>query len=257
MSNQSTITAFLQGKGLSPAAIAGIEGNLEVESPGYDPTNHTGDNGTSWGIAQWHDSRHIDLQNYAATQGKSWTDLTTQLNFLWRDLSGNYNQPGGLLSKLKSPSITPAQAAADWSQTYEVNAGGSAKRQADANQIAAGKDFSSSGGGYFGQGLVNALSAPGQAIGTIVSDAYGITPLGHVTNAAGGIVNTVKDTESATVAVGKAAVSTAAWVSDPHNWLRVAMVIGGGAAILIGTYIAFKDTGAGKLATKGAALAAI
>lgn len=237
MSNQSTITAFLQGKGLSPAAIAGIEGNLQVES-GFDPTNHSGDGGTSWGIAQWHLSRQQALVNYAAAQGTPWSNLNTQLNYLWNDLTSNY---GGLLNTLKTPGITPGAAATAFSQQYEVNAGGAAPRVAAANKIAGG------GSSYFGSGLINALSAPGDAIKSV---------LGGAGSAASDVVSGIKNTEDATVAVGKAAVSTAEWVSNPHNWLRVAQVVGGGMLVILGAYIAFKDTGAGKAASDAGKAAA-
>lgn len=52
---------------------------------------------------------------------------------------------------------------------------------------------------------------------------------------------------SAISGVDDAAKATATWVGNWHNWLRVGYVIGGGALILLGVYIAFGDTVAGQL----------
>lgn len=134
--NQATITAFLASKGLTANQIAGIEGNLKVES-GFDPTNNKGDGGTSWGIAQWHLGRRDALVRYAAARGKPWTDLQTQLDYLWSELSGPYKK--STLDPLSAPGITAAQAATVFDRKFEGSTLSSLPlRVKYANQIAAG-----------------------------------------------------------------------------------------------------------------------
>ena len=95
---------FFKSKGLSYNQSMGIVGNLMHESGDKTLNNITniGDNGTSFGMAQWHDSkdskRWTALKNYAKSIGKSESDFDTQLNFVWKELSENSKW----LSNLKS-----------------------------------------------------------------------------------------------------------------------------------------------------------
>lgn len=84
------VYGFLTGKGYSPGAAAGIMGNLFAES-GMDPTRRQGGGGPAAGIAQWENAnaqagRWKDMANYAASKGKDWTDLESQLEFLVQEL---------------------------------------------------------------------------------------------------------------------------------------------------------------------------
>jgi lysophospholipase L1-like esterase len=90
------IMIFLKNKGLSTSQAAGIIGNLQVES-NFDP-NAVGDNGTSYGIAQWHKSRFDSLKQWSKKNGLKWNSLDAQLQFLWWELN---NSETGALSKLK------------------------------------------------------------------------------------------------------------------------------------------------------------
>ena len=73
--------------GYSDAATAGILGNMEQES-GVDPTTIQGGGaGPAAGIAQWENyntksSRWLNMSNYAASKGRDWTDLESQLEFI-------------------------------------------------------------------------------------------------------------------------------------------------------------------------------
>ena len=88
------VWAFLRSKGFSAAAAAGIMGNLYQES-GVNPKSIQGNgNGPAAGIAQWENyntksSRWKELYNYAAKKGKDWTDLGSQLNFLYKELTSS------------------------------------------------------------------------------------------------------------------------------------------------------------------------
>lgn len=82
---ESQVAAFLRGKGLDDLHVAAIMGNMSAES-GINPSA-TEAGGTGIGICQWSYGRASGLKMYAASQGKSWTDLTVQLDFFWdRDI---------------------------------------------------------------------------------------------------------------------------------------------------------------------------
>jgi lysophospholipase L1-like esterase len=91
-----TIMVFLKNKGLTTSQAAGVIGNLQTES-NLDP-NAVGDNGTSYGIAQWHLSRFDNLKNWSKKNGLKWNSLDAQMQFLWWELN---NTETSALSKLK------------------------------------------------------------------------------------------------------------------------------------------------------------
>jgi len=91
-----TLMVFLKNKGLTTSQAAGVIGNLQTES-NLDP-NAVGDNGTSYGIAQWHLSRFDNLKNWSKKNGLKWNSLDAQMQFLWWELN---NTETSALSKLK------------------------------------------------------------------------------------------------------------------------------------------------------------
>lgn len=125
MANDKTIWEFLKAKGLNDFGAAGLMGNLYAES-GLSPTNlqNTYNNkfcmtdeeyttsvdrgsyknfvrdSAGYGLAQWTFwSRKQGLYNYAKAKGTSIGDLTTQLEYLFQELSSGYQS---VLSVLKS-----------------------------------------------------------------------------------------------------------------------------------------------------------
>lgn len=86
-STQAKVWNFLKSKGFTDAQAAGIMGNIEIESR-FNPAAEQ-IKGNKWaggkGLFQW-DDRKGNLYNYAASKGKSWTDLQTQLDFFWKEL---------------------------------------------------------------------------------------------------------------------------------------------------------------------------
>lgn len=98
---------------ISPAAAAGIVGNFAAESS-FD-TTAGGDNGTSFGLAQWHAGRFDALKDFAESRGTDWTDLQTQLDFTWKELNESYT---GVLKALRNAE-TPEQAAKVFMDDYE------------------------------------------------------------------------------------------------------------------------------------------
>lgn len=78
---------FLIGKGFTPESACAILGNIHQES-----SFRTGaTNGTHFGLCQWGGSRFENLKALADQKGTSWTDVRTQLEFLWSELCGSHS----------------------------------------------------------------------------------------------------------------------------------------------------------------------
>lgn len=84
-SNQAKVWNYLKARGLSDHAVAGIMGNIERESRFNPAAKEQG--GTGIGLAQWSFGRANNLKNFAKRKGKAWSDLNTQLDFLWHELT--------------------------------------------------------------------------------------------------------------------------------------------------------------------------
>jgi len=156
----SSIVSFLRGKGLPSAAIAGILGNIQIES-GFNTGAANASEGAI-GLAQWEGGRRTALQNYAAQHGMHETDLNAQLGYLWQELSGPYS---GVLSQLKT-ATDPAAAAAIWDGQYEVSSG-----QARDQRVAAAQHFAANG--LSGAGL-NIQQSGG--LGAMSANATSLSP---------------------------------------------------------------------------------
>jgi cell wall-associated NlpC family hydrolase len=81
---------FLAQQGLSPAAIAGVMGNLKQES-GIDPKKLQYGGGPGRGICQWEThppsgGRWDALLNWAKGAGKDEWAIETQLEWMWKEL---------------------------------------------------------------------------------------------------------------------------------------------------------------------------
>lgn len=120
--------SFFIGKGLTPQQSAGLVGNLLSES-GLDP-NSLGDNGSARGIAQWHPDRFAGLTALAAQLGTAVTDLNTQLQYVWQELTTTNSSA---LAALKAQS-TPEGSAQVIGQLYERCAACSDPNSLDVRQ---------------------------------------------------------------------------------------------------------------------------
>ena len=107
------IIKFLKGKGLSLEQSVGITANLQQESS-LNP-NAKGDNGTSFGIAQWHKERGQYMMKWTESKGYKSNSLEGQLEFLWHELSTDYKN---VLDELKNTN-TPEEAAEVFVRKYE------------------------------------------------------------------------------------------------------------------------------------------
>lgn len=118
-SEQSAFNFFV-AKGLTKAQAAGIVGNLIQESS-VIPTAVEYGGGPGRGIAQWSvggrwdTSYHDNVTWYANQQGTSRWSLTTQLNFIWYELT---TQGYGYTSLRNATNVTDATLA--FQRYYEI-----------------------------------------------------------------------------------------------------------------------------------------
>ncbi len=116
------ILAFVtEEMGLNTAAACGILANIEAES--NFRTNCVGDNGTSYGLCQWHNSRFQDLKSFCLLRGLDYTTLEGQLQFMFHELKTTY--PGTYNKLLRVPNTSQGayDAAWAWCIYYERPAG--------------------------------------------------------------------------------------------------------------------------------------
>tara|TARA_R110000782_G_scaffold177879_2_gene268784 strand:+ start:2221 stop:2703 length:483 start_codon:yes stop_codon:yes gene_type:complete len=107
------IARFLMGLGYSKSNASGIAGNIYTESK-YDP-QAIGDNGTSFGLAQWHKSRWDRLKNWSNERGLNINLFDTQLRFIDWELN---NTEKKAKSELLSTN-TPRDSAYAFAKYYE------------------------------------------------------------------------------------------------------------------------------------------
>jgi hypothetical protein len=110
----SEVYNFLIKNGLSPSGATGVIGNLMAES-NVRPTA-VGDQGTSGGIAQWHNGRWDALNTYAKQHNMQANTLAAQEQFLVYEMKNKYP---GLWKSLSSKGISEGNAAALVMQQYE------------------------------------------------------------------------------------------------------------------------------------------
>ncbi len=127
-----TIFDFLVDEmGLNSAAACGVLANIEQES-NFNP-NLYGDNGSSYGICQWHNGRFDNLKSFCAKNGYSWKTLEGQLYFLKYELEKQESTTGYILDKIKvvpNSAQGAYQAAYDWCYYFERPANKTAKSEA-------------------------------------------------------------------------------------------------------------------------------
>ena len=197
----------LMSMGFTASAAAGVVGNLVQES-GLR-TDAIGDNGTSGGLAQWHNERLDALKRFAAARGKKWTDLDTQIEFLAEEMRTSYADTYAKMQSAELPEIAsqimtdeyeiPDPASANYAQR-QANARAAYEAMQSGNKRA---DDDHGGGG----GEYDSLVAPtSYAAGFAAGGTAGLMPMANSTaNYNGGVVN-----------VGGIVVNCGN-VSDPHG----------------------------------------
>lgn len=181
----------LMSMGFTASAAAGVVGNLVQES-GLR-TDAIGDNGTSGGLAQWHNERLDALKRFAAARGKKWTDLDTQIEFLAEEMRTSYADTYAKMQSAELPEIAgqimtdeyekPDSASANYAQR-QANARAAYEAMKSGNKQA--DDYHGSGGGGY-----DSLVAPtSYAAGFAAGGTAGLMPMANSTaNYNGGVVN--------------------------------------------------------------------
>lgn len=179
--------------GFTASAAAGVVGNLVQES-GLR-TDAIGDNGTSGGLAQWHNERLDALKRFAAARGKDWTDLDTQIEFLAEEMRTSYADTYAKMQNAELPEIAgqimtdeyeiPDPASANYSQR-RANARAAYEAMKSANkQTSADASHGGAGGSYDSLVLPTSYAAGFAAGGTA-----GLMPMANSTaNYNGGVIN--------------------------------------------------------------------
>ncbi len=180
----------LMSMGFTASAAAGVVGNLVQES-GLR-TDAIGDNGTSGGLAQWHNERWEALKRFAAARGKDWTDLDTQIEFLAEEMRTSYADTYAKMQNAELPEIAgqimtdeyeiPDSASANYAQR-QANARAAYEAMQSGNKQA--DDYHGGGGGGY-----NSLVAPTSYAAYAAGGFAGLMPMANSTaNYNGGVVN--------------------------------------------------------------------
>lgn len=229
MENPVRVYQLLKMAGLSQAAIAGIMGNIDVES-GFNPAAYNAREGAI-GIAQWEGGRRTALQQFAASHGTTETDLDTQVAFLLTEA----NQRGNLAAM--QGYSDPAQAAAYWDANYEVSSG-SARQQRESvaqqvYQVIAGPAYGSSASVAGGNVFASLKNTPVADMGSIASGLKNLFlfPM-HVGNSIGGAISGGVHTASSIADIIPNLFTMTSFMVNPANWWRIGGGVLGSALIL-------------------------
>ena len=117
---QVIYTYLTTNMGLSHAAACGIIANIQVES-GFNP-HALGDNGTSYGICQWHAGRWDNMKVWCTSNGYDWTTLDGQLHYLEHDLRDLHPSIYNFISTVEESSQGAYDAAYYWCVYFEIPA---------------------------------------------------------------------------------------------------------------------------------------
>lgn len=177
--------------GFTASAAAGVVGNLVQES-GLR-TDAIGDNGTSGGLAQWHNERLDALKRFAAARGKEWTDLDTQIEFLAEEMRTSYADTYAKMQSAELPEIAgqimtdeyeiPDPASANYSQR-RANARAAYEAMQSGNKQT--DDYHGGGGG----GHDSLVAPTSYAAGFAIGGTAGLMPMANSTaNYNGGVIN--------------------------------------------------------------------
>lgn len=181
----------LMSMGFTASAAAGVVGNLVQES-GLR-TDAIGDNGTSGGLAQWHNERLDALKRFAAARGKKWTDLDTQIEFLAEEMRTSYADTYAKMQSAELPEIA-GQIMTDEYEIPDPASANYAQRQANARAAYEAMRFGNKqaddyhGGG--GGGYDSLVAPTSYAAGFAAGGTAGLMPMANSTaNYNGGVVN--------------------------------------------------------------------
>lgn len=121
LSNEQIVFNYLiNNMGLNSAAACGVLSNIKSESS-FRP-NALGDNDTSYGICQWHNSRWTNLKNYCNNNDYDWTSLDGQLHYLEYELEASYPAVWNKLHSVSNTADGAYNAGWYWCYYFEIPA---------------------------------------------------------------------------------------------------------------------------------------
>lgn len=176
---RNMVEHFLRSKGLNEYAIAGILGNIMVES-GFNPNAYNSGEGAI-GFCQWEGGRRVALRQWALNHhGADESDAQSQLGFMWHELNTGYTS---VLHTLRN-ATSAGQAAAVFDAHFEISSGEARQERVDyANQYYSGKGpnptytgSGSTGGGGGG----NSTDGGGGGGGLGAADYKSVDSLGNL-----------------------------------------------------------------------------
>ena len=115
---QEQIFNYLKSKGFNNAAICGILANIQHES--NFSTSALGDNGSSYGICQWHLGRWDRLKSYCNNNGLDWHSMEGQLEYLMHELETGYTGVYNTLKNVPNTAQGAYDAAYKWTVEFEI-----------------------------------------------------------------------------------------------------------------------------------------
>lgn len=95
---QERVYNFLRAKGFSAAAACGVMGNIDVES-GFDATIEEIGNAIGYGLCQWSFERRTNLVNWCNNNGRDYTTVEGQLDYLIYELEGGDSTCAALMNQ--------------------------------------------------------------------------------------------------------------------------------------------------------------
>lgn len=131
-SNKEIIYNYLKGKGLNDKAIAGVMGNIQLESNFNTAATNKGSG--AYGLFQWLGGRKEALKNFAKENGTSAGNIYTQLDFFWYELNNSESKSKDVL--FNSNYGSASQYAEAFEKSFERSGGaGNSKRKEYAEDI--------------------------------------------------------------------------------------------------------------------------
>ncbi len=128
--NMQTVCLSLLSSGFSPYAVAGLLANIKAES-NFNPTA-LGDNGTSYGLCQWHKGRWDRLKNFC---GAEESDIGCQLSYLVHELKQGYTNVYNVLLNSNSAFETGYRFCYNFEIPASRNSGGCDRRGNTAESL--------------------------------------------------------------------------------------------------------------------------
>ena len=121
MDAETAVTTYLRREmKLNQAAIQGILANMEYESD-FSPTAW-GDDGTSYGLCQWHESRCRSLFLFCQENGYAPDSVIGQMRYLEQELNEDYPELLTYLQTVENSAVGAYNAAWYWCWYYEIPA---------------------------------------------------------------------------------------------------------------------------------------